>query len=133
LSYLDDVCLPLIKLLDAASFHKGVQLAGYAANLDFWVGETRHAMDVLAGYEIRFQRLKDARTQHAALRREQLDETAIRRTVTDAESTKLDSQLRSTAQRFLKLCCEAGYIDHNKQREIEQLLGIRINYSREMT
>jgi hypothetical protein len=60
-------------------------------------------MDVLAGYEIRFQRLKDARTHYAALRREQLDETAIRRTVTDAELAKLDSQLRSTVQRFLKL------------------------------
>lgn len=35
MSYVDDVCLPLIKLLDAASFHKGVQLAGYGTNLDF--------------------------------------------------------------------------------------------------
>lgn len=87
-------------------------------------------MDVLAGYNTRFQRLKRARTDYAAAQRRMLDEAAIERTVTDAELARLEAQLRATTQRFLKLCCQEQYVDHNKQREIEQLLGIPINYSR---
>ncbi len=33
------------------------QLAGQVANLDFWVGEVRHALDVIDGYGVRFVRL----------------------------------------------------------------------------
>jgi hypothetical protein len=133
MSYLDDVCLPLIKVLDSASFHKGVQLAGYGANIDFWVGEMRHAIDVLSGYEARFKKLRDARIEYAAQHHEELDESTTSRTVSEGEIRRLDQQLCSACQRFLKLCCQAGYIDHRKQREIEQLLGMRINYSHAMT
>jgi hypothetical protein len=133
MSYLDDVCLPLIRLLEAASFHKREQLAGYCANLDFWVGEIRHALDVVSGYETRFEKLKQARDGYAAGRGQPLDESSAARTVSQAEISRLDKQLRATARRFLKVCCEKGYINYPKHREIEHLLGIKIEYSHRMT
>lgn len=33
------------------------QLAGQVANLDFWIAEVRHALDVIDGYGVRFVRL----------------------------------------------------------------------------
>jgi hypothetical protein len=36
------------------------QLAGQVANLDFWLAEARHWLDVIDGYRPRFERLKAA-------------------------------------------------------------------------
>ncbi len=130
MSYVDDVCYALVRVLDHAVVHKDVRLAGYAANLDFWVEEIRHCLDCLAGYERRHARLVEERREFAAKRRIELDPVLTTRTTTDAELRKLELRLTSAAQRFLKLCCEHGYIDHERQQEIEAYLGIRINYSR---
>ena len=40
------------------------QIAGQVANLDFWLAEVRHALDVLNGYGSRFQLLKTAQAKH---------------------------------------------------------------------
>ena len=130
MSYVDEVCYALVRVLDHAAVHKDVRLAGYAANLDFWVEEIRHCLDCLAGYERRHARLADARTQFAGQHRIELDPVLTTRTTTDDELRKLEARLTSAAQRFLKLCCEHGYVDHKRQREIEVYVGIRINYSR---
>lgn len=42
------------------------QLAGHVANLDFWLDQARHVLDVLDGYEPRFRRLKSAQDAHVA-------------------------------------------------------------------
>lgn len=42
------------------------QLAGHAANLDFWMNEVRHCLEVVDGYERRFEQMKAARTQHVS-------------------------------------------------------------------
>ena len=41
------------------------QLVGHAANLDFWMGEAI-GLDVIDGYERRFERMKTAQMQHVS-------------------------------------------------------------------
>jgi len=55
------------------------------------------------------------------------------RTTTDEELQKLKSRVTIAAQRFFKVCCEYGFVDHNRQHEIEAYLGIRINFDRRQT
>ena len=43
------------------------QLAGQAANLDFWLGEVQHALAVIDGYGVRFTRMHAAQEQHHAM------------------------------------------------------------------
>ena len=133
MSYIDDLSLSLAHVLDRAAFHKEARLAGYADNLDFWVEEIRHCLDCLAGYQQRFNRLVDARRDYASERNMELDPAWITRTTTDDELRKLEQRVKSSAQNFLKACCAANWIDHVKQREIEDYLGVRINYSRKLT
>jgi hypothetical protein len=40
------------------------QLAGHVANLDFWVAEVRHCLDVIDGYKLRFDQMKAAQMTH---------------------------------------------------------------------
>jgi hypothetical protein len=54
-AYVEEISLALIRTLEHASFHKGVRLAGYAANADFWAAEVRHALDCIEGYQSRFE------------------------------------------------------------------------------
>jgi len=42
------------------------QLAGHVANLDFWVGEVRHCLDVIDGYNRRFERMKTAQMKFSS-------------------------------------------------------------------
>jgi hypothetical protein len=40
------------------------QLAGQVANLDFWLAEARHCLEVLDSYPLRFERLQAAQTEY---------------------------------------------------------------------
>lgn len=42
------------------------QLAGHVANLDFWLAEARHALDVIDNYQARFKSLKAAEMEFVA-------------------------------------------------------------------
>ncbi len=42
------------------------QLAGHVANLDFWLGEVRHCLEVIDTYGQRFKRLKSAQNTHVS-------------------------------------------------------------------
>ena len=42
------------------------QLAGHVANLEFWVGQVRHALAVIDGYQERFRRLKGGQAVYVA-------------------------------------------------------------------
>ncbi len=42
------------------------QLAGHVANLEFWLGEVRHCLEVIDTYGQRFQRLKSAQNTYVS-------------------------------------------------------------------
>jgi hypothetical protein len=122
--YTEEICLALVRVLEHASFHKDVRLAGYAANADFWAAEVRHALDCIAGYEQRFNALKEARTMHAVERRVEIDPAWVTPTVTDKELGLLRQRVLSASTRFFRLCRQ--HLSRAKVIEVEQLLGIRI-------
>ena len=42
------------------------QLAGHVRNLDFWIAQARHALQVIDGYQERFQLLKAGQAEYVA-------------------------------------------------------------------
>ncbi len=60
MSYLSDVTNPLVKSLRHFAALPAHQLAGHAANFDFWRSEVEHRRKLIETYRQRFRRLRDA-------------------------------------------------------------------------
>lgn len=65
MAYVEDITEALIRTLAYTSGLPVQKLAGHAANLEFWMGEVKHAIDVIDGYGERFRRLKEGQRIHA--------------------------------------------------------------------
>ena len=65
MSYLSDITEPLIKTLKHLAGLPVHQLAGHAANFDFWQGEFAHRIQAIDSYPGRFKQLKKAQTDFA--------------------------------------------------------------------
>ena len=122
--YVQDICLALARVMENAVFHKDIRIAGYAANIEFWADEIRHAMDCLAGYDTRFRKLKEARVKEAAKHHVAVDPVWVTPTLTEGELERLQNRLRASATAFMRACCP--YVDPAIVRELEVLLGMRI-------
>ncbi len=123
MTYVEEICLAVIRTLDHASFHKGVRLAGYAANAEFWAAETRHALDCIEGFQTRCEKLIDARRRHAEAAGVDVDPSWVTPTVTAEELGKMKERLLASATRFFRLC----KLDQGQKSQISLLLGIRID------
>ena len=90
--------------------------AGHIANLDFWLDQSRHALEVIDGQEQRYQRLKstDSAYLYKPVSAESLD---------DARSAVTDSTYR-----FLVQCYQDGHLSEDRLRaECDQLgIGVRV-------
>ena len=125
MTYVEDVCLALIRALDHAVFqHEPVTLAGFAANIDFWADEIRHCLDCLAGYDRRFESLRAARLQEAEKWKTEVDPVLINPTISQTQLDRLQKRLHQVAVTFLRAC--RPHIEPGKQAELEGLLGFRI-------
>jgi hypothetical protein len=113
------------------------QLAGQVANLDFWIGEVRHALDVIEGYRQRFQRLKTAQSEHVTEHRtiefdlsnpypDESTPSPLRPT-RDAELREVRRSLREAAYRFLVRCFIEELIDEATLRRACNALDIGID------
>lgn len=115
MTYIDEITGAVVRVLTHACEGQPHRFAGYVANADFWIGEARHCLDVIAGYDERFKKLQAAtadrydpmsggeggRSSGLTTRStKHSDRSAARRQVTDA------------ARRFLKRC--------DKTRALEQ-------------
>jgi len=56
----------LARVLDGASRSQPEMLAGYMANIEFWLAEYQHVVDLSNGYEARFAAMKLARDAYRA-------------------------------------------------------------------
>ena len=117
MSYVADIRLALVRVTEQASFHQGVRLAGYAANVDYWSSEVRHVLDCIAGYEMRFRNLKDARMNYAKEYGLELDPSWITPSITGDELGELNQRVLYAATRFFRLC--SVHLDHAKVVELE--------------
>ena len=104
------------------------QLAGQLANLDFWAGEVRHALEVIDGYGRRFEAMKTAQMKfvadHGTVEFD-LDDPCCTRT-TAAPPRRVPSQELGEARRrlcdafyrFLIRCLHEGLIDERALRRV---------------
>jgi hypothetical protein len=96
------------------------QLAGQVENLDFWLGEVRHALAVIDGYGVRFVRLHAAQERYVAANNVTASEVgpagvserpppAVRR-IPDRELRQARRVLVEAATRFLERCQTEGLV-----------------------
>ena len=112
------------------------QLVGHVANLDFWAAEVRHGLDVIDGYEPRFERLKGAQTryvaEHGTTEFDLRDPCCTRRPaapprrVPHADLREARRLLCDAAYRFLARCFQEGLVEEATLRRTCDSLGIGI-------
>lgn len=56
--YLAKICEALVEVLTVVAQATPDRVAGYAANIDFWITEAEHRIKLLKGYEKRFRRFQ---------------------------------------------------------------------------
>ena len=64
MSYLSEITNPLIETLRHFATLPAHQLAGHAANLDFWRSEVEHRKRIILSYDDRFRRMRDAESAY---------------------------------------------------------------------
>src|SRR3954451_13431515 len=120
MSFSTDVADVVAKQLSRLTTLNRHQLAGQVANLDFWLGEVRHALAVIDGYGVRFTRMHAAQEQHVTVHGTtefDLDAdwdtnrraTSPRR-VPGQELEKARRNLNQAASRFLERCHNEGLL-----------------------
>jgi hypothetical protein len=102
------------------------QLAGQAANLDFWLGQVRNAFEVLDGYAKRFHRLKVAQDKHIAEHHTiefhfydpccTQSAPARPTKVSDAELKDAKVALGNATRRFLVRCYNENFLEESAFR-----------------
>ncbi|MEM9412959.1 MAG: hypothetical protein AAGA30_17750 [Planctomycetota bacterium] len=132
MSYVDELTFSLVRVLDHATFYDDIRMVGYAANLDFWIGEIRHCLDCIQNYESRQRKLIAARKDYLVQRELDLDPILLTPATTPDELRKLENRVTSAAKSFLRKCCKKGFIEYTREKEIEQLLGFSINMRRSL-
>ena len=113
------------------------QLAGQTANLDFWLAEVRHCLDVIDGYVRRFDRLKTAQgkhiSQHHTVEFDLDDPCCIRDTAappTRVPHRELQGSRRDLCEatyRLLLRCFKEGLMDAPALRQECGRLGIGVD------
>lgn len=121
MSYIDDICNPLIKTLERSTTLPSHQLAGHAANLDFWLGEAKHCLNVIDGYAQRFERMKKAQQSQTEV--EGVSEMPLQRGVKDNERKELRQKVYATANRFLERCYNEQLIDEEALQAHQEKLA----------
>jgi hypothetical protein len=112
------------------------QLAGHVANLDFWMAEVRHCLDVIDGYDRRFDEMKTAQMKHISERgtvQFRLDDSwgtqktaPPPRRVPGAELGEVRRNLRDATYLFVVRCFNDGLIDEGQLRRTCKSLDIGV-------
>jgi hypothetical protein len=110
------------------------QLAGQAANLDFWLAQARHGLGVIDGYGVRFVRMEAGQQQFVATHDMKLSEVGPAgveerkppppRRIPDRELQKARRGLVEATSRFLERCRRDGLISAQQLAEGRKGLGI---------
>jgi hypothetical protein len=112
------------------------QLAGHVANLDFWVTQARHALEIIDGYQERFRRLKAAQAEFVNAHQTTVslpfdpDITGppdAPRRVPDARLSEARRSLADACYGFLMRCFKDRLIPESRLRSLCDGLGIGID------
>ena len=112
------------------------QLAGQVANLNFWLSEIRHCLDVLDEYSPRFERLKAAQRRYVAEHQTTEFDTgdpydtgapaAPPWRIPDSTLQEARRSLSEAAYRFLVRCFHDRMIEEATLRQACDRLGMNI-------
>jgi hypothetical protein len=96
------------------------QLAGQAANVDFWLAQVRHAIGIIDGYGVRFVRMEGAQQQYIAARNVKLSvvgpagveerKPSAPHRIPDRELRQARRDLVEAVDRFLQRCLSEGLV-----------------------
>ncbi len=64
MSYISDIVSPLVRVLDHTRGLPRHLLAAHAVNIEFWVDEVCHVLQVIDGYNHRFYRMREAQARY---------------------------------------------------------------------
>ena len=100
------------------------QLAGQVANLDFWLTQVRNALNVLDGYNKRFEKLRAEQEKYVVAHGTTEFDAGIDyygkpsppRRVPDGELREARKALCESTYRFLIRCCNEGLIQESELR-----------------
>jgi hypothetical protein len=132
--YIEDITDPLIHTLTHSGGLSVHQLAGHAANLEFWAGEVKHVLDVIDGYPKRFNGIQQGEKEYAE--RQELkglpvthgDRTAprMRRGIKDQELKDLRRRLADAMHHILNRCYNEELITENELDHFGAMLDFDI-------
>jgi hypothetical protein len=117
------------------------QLAGQVANLDFWLAEARHSLEVLDGYPFRFELLRAAQTEYVQQHHTIdfcLDDPYLKSTaakpirIRDEDRSGPRRELCDAVYRMLLRCFRERLIDESRLRRACAALEIGVE-SRDIT
>jgi hypothetical protein len=113
------------------------QLAGQVANLDFWLAQVQHGLEVVDGYRQRFRRLKAAHEKHVMEHRTTefflsdpcctQGKPVSPRRVSDKELKDARRALCEATRRFLLRCWNDGFVEEAVLRQACAGLGIAVD------
>ena len=118
------------------------QLAGHAANLDFWLGEVKHCIEVIEGYRRRFEVMKAAQMAYVAEKRTMEfsyrcegycpicaeGESALPpRPIPEGQLREALRALRDAAYHFLVRCYRTDFFDETRLRQAADSVGTGID------
>jgi len=122
--YVEDITEPLISTLTHTGGLPARQLAGHAANLEFWVGEVKHAFNVIDGYGERFEKLKDVAERIGPQFHPFRSEKLIRPGISDHELKELRRRLIESVSLVLSRCYKEGFVSETMLEEYGERLDL---------
>jgi hypothetical protein len=113
------------------------QLAGHVANLDFWLSEVKHCIQVIDGYRERFRAMKAAEMRYTGLHQtmtysgEPMDfsdpwDVRPPSAIPKAQFAAAKSELLDAANRFLLRCYQSRLIDEKSLRQAADSIGVSV-------
>jgi hypothetical protein len=107
-SYIDGICAPLVRTLEHSAGLPVHQLAGHAANVDFWVSETKHCLAVIDGYQKRFERLREGQAEYEKKNNVIGKTSPIRRSAKHNSRQECRRSVCEAIEKFLTRCHREG-------------------------
>jgi len=121
-SYVESISRPLTRALEYSAALPAHQLAGHAANVDFWIGEAKHCLTIIDGYRERFDRLRAAQADYS--RKHGVVAAALRRGTQDHTRQDLRRDVCESIERFLTRCRGANLLSETQLKSALHALGM---------
>lgn len=127
-TYIDRLCDALVDVLERAVTGSADRLAGYAANVEFWLEEAQHCLRLIDGYEDRFAKFHEAQQAVVASRpKMKWDERGWRSPPPETNPTSSPDDLKAARRRVVSSM--AKFLDRCVK---EQLIGRKRRQSARM-